>query len=116
MTTEHYDYVIVGAGAAGCVLADRLSASRQLRVLVLEAGGPDTKLMIRIPAGFTRTIFDPSIGWSYNNAPAPATGNRVIPCPRGRVIGGSSTGIKNGSTPAPSRTAAMYFSPTTWNA
>ena len=91
MTTEHYDYVIVGAGAAGCVLANRLTASGQLRVLVLEAGGSDAKLMIRIPAGFTRTIFDPSIGWSYNNTPAPATENRVIPCPRGRVIGGSST-------------------------
>jgi len=91
VTTEQYDYVIVGAGAAGCVLANRLTASGQLRVLVLEAGGSDTKLMIRIPAGFTRTIFDPSIGWSYNNAPAPATENRVIPCPRGRVIGGSSS-------------------------
>jgi choline dehydrogenase len=91
VTTEHFDYVIVGAGAAGCVLANRLTASSQLRVLVLEAGGSDAKLMIRIPAGFTRTIFDPSIGWSYNNTPAPATYNRVIPCPRGRVLGGSSS-------------------------
>jgi len=91
MTAEHWDYVVVGAGAAGCVLANRLTASGQLRVLALEAGGSDAKLMIRIPAGFTRTIFDPSIGWGYNNAPSPATQNRVIPCPRGRVIGGSSS-------------------------
>jgi len=91
MTSELWDYVIVGAGSAGCVLANRLTASGNLRVLVLEAGGPDAKLMIRVPAGFTRTVFDPSIGWGYNNAPSPATQNRVIPCPRGRLIGGSSS-------------------------
>ena len=53
MTSELWDYVIVGAGSAGCVLANRLTASGNLRVLVLEAGGPDAKLMIRVPAGFT---------------------------------------------------------------
>jgi choline dehydrogenase len=91
MTDNNYDYIIVGAGAAGCVLANRLSASGRFRVLVLEAGGADSSPWIRIPAGFTRTIFNKSLGWGYVNAPAEATGNRVIPCPRGRVLGGSSS-------------------------
>ena len=88
---EAWDYVIVGAGAAGCVLANRLTASGRHRVLLLEAGGTDNKLWIKVPAGFTRTIFDNSVGWGYANAPAPHTGNRAIPCPRGRVLGGSSS-------------------------
>jgi choline dehydrogenase len=88
---ESFDYVIVGAGAAGCVLADRLTASGEHRVLVLEAGGKDDKLWIRVPAGFMRTMFDPDITWGYDNLPSPATNNRVIPCPRGKVLGGSSS-------------------------
>jgi len=88
---ETWDTIIVGAGAAGCVLANRLTASGRHRVLLLEAGGNDNKLWIKVPAGFTRTIFDNSVGWGYANAPAPYTGNRAIPCPRGRVLGGSSS-------------------------
>jgi len=88
---ETWDYVVVGVGAAGCVLADRLSASGRHRVLLLEAGGGDRRLWIRIPAGFSRTVLDPSLGWGYLNQPAPGTGNRVIPCPRGRVLGGSGS-------------------------
>ena len=88
---ETWDYVIVGAGAAGCVLANQLTASGRHRVLLLEAGGSDNNLWIKVPAGFTRTMFDNSIGWGYANAPAPHTGNRAIPCPRGRVLGGSSS-------------------------
>jgi choline dehydrogenase len=88
---ETWDYVIVGAGAAGCVLANRLSASGLHRVLLLEAGGSDRRLWIRIPAGFSRTLLDPSLGWRYLNQPAAGTGNRVIACPRGRVLGGSSS-------------------------
>jgi len=61
-SSEHWDYIIVGAGAAGCVLANWLTASGRHRVLVLEAGGSDNKLWIRVPAGFTRTIFDAPIG------------------------------------------------------
>jgi choline dehydrogenase len=86
-----FDYIVVGAGAAGCVLADRLTAPGRHRVLILEAGGTDKKLWIRIPAGFTRTIFDRSVGWAYTYDPADATGGRDIPCPRGRVLGGSSS-------------------------
>lgn len=89
--TEHYDYIVVGAGAAGCVLANRLTASGAHRVLVLEAGGADDKLWIRVPAGFTRTMFDPQITWGYSNAPGAAVDNRAIPCPRGKVLGGSSS-------------------------
>ena len=88
---ETWDFVIVGAGTAGCVLANRLTASGQHRVLLLEAGGSDRRLWIRVPAGFARTVLDLRIGWNYLNQPSPATGNRVIPCPRGRVLGGSSS-------------------------
>lgn len=88
---ERWDYIVVGAGAAGCVLANRLSASGEHRVLVLEAGGTDDKLWIRVPAGFTRTMFDPQITWGYSNTPAANVDNRVIPCPRGKVLGGSSS-------------------------
>ena len=88
---ETWDYVIVGAGAAGCVLADRLSASGRQRVLLLEAGGGERRLWIRIPAGFSRTLLDPSLGWNYLNQPGAGTGNRVIPCPRGRLVGGSGS-------------------------
>jgi choline dehydrogenase len=73
------------------VLANRLSADPNNRVLLLEAGGSDRRLWIRIPAGFTRTINDPSLGWNYVNAPHSATGNRPIGCPRGKVLGGSSS-------------------------
>lgn len=85
------DYVVVGAGAAGCVLADRLSASGRHRVVVLEAGGPDRRLLIKLPAGFSKTIDDPTLNWGYRTAPGPAIGDRVIDFPRGKVIGGSSS-------------------------
>ena len=91
ITGADWDIIIVGAGAAGCVLANRLTASGRYKVLVLEAGGSDNHLWIKVPAGVTRTMFDPAIGWGYENAPAPETGQRAIPCPRGRVIGGSSS-------------------------
>jgi choline dehydrogenase len=85
------DYVIVGAGAAGCVLASRLSASGRERVLVLEAGGADRHLAIRVPAGFRYTIGHPRLNWGYKTAPGTHIGARVIDFPRGRVLGGSSS-------------------------
>lgn len=73
------------------MLANRLTERGTHRVLLLEAGGSDRRLWIRVPAGFTRTIHDPALNWNYVNAPYPATGNRSIICPRGKVLGGSSS-------------------------
>jgi len=86
-----YDYVIVGAGAAGCVLANRLSEDPQARVLLVEAGGSDQRLMIRMPLGMMRAFRDPSLTWGYFSEPEPHLGNRVLMIPRGRVLGGSSS-------------------------
>jgi choline dehydrogenase len=86
-----YDFVVVGAGAAGCVLANRLTEDGRHSVLVIEAGGSDHHPWIKIPAGFTRTVTDPALNWGYVNAPAAPTNHRPIVCPRGRVVGGSSS-------------------------
>ncbi len=86
-----YDYIIVGAGSAGCVLANRLSADPDCRVLLLEAGGRDSNPMIHIPAGYSHTIRDPKVNWLYKTEPDPGTGNRVHVWPRGKVLGGSSS-------------------------
>ena len=85
------DYVIVGAGAAGCVLAERLSASGEARVLVLEAGGADRHPAIKVPAGFRYTVDNPRLNWGYRTAPGGHIGARAIDFPRGRVLGGSSS-------------------------
>lgn len=86
-----YDYIIVGAGSAGCVLANRLSEDTQNRVLVLEAGPMDRNFFIHIPAGVYRIYNNPELNWNYTSEPAKGMGNRRIPIPRGRVVGGSST-------------------------
>ncbi len=88
---EQYDYVIVGAGSAGCVLANRLTACGKYTVCLLEAGPPDWNPMIHIPAGFMKTITNPSVNWMYQSEPCPGTNGRTIPMPRGKVIGGSSS-------------------------
>lgn len=85
------DYVIVGAGSAGCVLANRLSADGGLQVLVLEAGPRDTSLMIHIPVGYAQTLKDPRVNWLYATEPDPGSGDRVHVWPRGKVLGGSSS-------------------------
>ena len=85
------DYVIVGAGTAGCVLANRLSADGKFKVVLIEAGGRDRHPMIHIPAGFLRLLDHPSITWSYKTAPESHASNREIPFPRGRGLGGSSS-------------------------
>ena len=85
-----YDYIIVGAGSAGCVLANRLSEDRTSRVLLLEAGPPDTSMWIKIPAGFTKLLNSPVYNWNFVTEPEPNAKNRVIPVPRGRTLGGSS--------------------------
>ena len=88
---EQYDYVIVGAGTAGCVLANRLTACGKYTVCLLEAGPSDWNPMIHIPAGFMKTIANPSVNWLYQSEPCPGTNGRAIPMPRGKVIGGSSS-------------------------
>ncbi|MCG8543636.1 MAG: choline dehydrogenase, partial [Alphaproteobacteria bacterium] len=88
---DNYDYVIVGAGSAGCVLANRLSADPDVRVLLLEAGGKDNNIWIKIPAGFTKTMDMPEVNWLFDSVPEESSGNRPIPIPRGRVLGGSSS-------------------------
>jgi choline dehydrogenase len=86
-----YDYIVVGAGSAGCVLANRLSESGQHRVLLLEAGGRDTNRWIHIPIGFGKVMFDREVNWMFETEPEPRMHGRHIKVPRGRVLGGSSS-------------------------
>ena len=87
---DTFDYIVVGAGSAGCLLANRLSASGRHRVLLLEAGGKDNWIWFHIPAGFLYSNGNPRADWCFMTEPEPGLGNRRIPCPRGKVIGGSS--------------------------
>jgi choline dehydrogenase len=88
---NEYDYIIVGAGSAGCVLANRLSASGLNRVLLLEAGGSDRSPLIQVPLGYGLTFSDPKYNWMYTTEPDPALGGRTSFWPRGKVLGGSSS-------------------------
>jgi choline dehydrogenase len=90
-TVDDYDYIIIGAGSAGCVLAERLSAGGPGRVLVLEAGGTDRRFWIKTPIGYGRTFADAAVNWKYQCQPSPGLNGRSIYWPRGRVIGGSSS-------------------------
>ncbi|MGD9942079.1 MAG: GMC family oxidoreductase [Burkholderiaceae bacterium] len=85
------DYVIVGAGSAGCVLANRLSADPANRVLLLEAGGFDRNIWIHVPVGYGRTFFNRDVNWMFHTEPEPHLDGRRIDQPRGRVLGGSSS-------------------------
>ncbi|MDO9474080.1 MAG: choline dehydrogenase [Caulobacter sp.] len=95
------DYIIVGAGSAGCVLANRLSADGKSKVLLLEAGGDDrpmknpgqfmSNVMIHVPVGYSQTLKDPKVNWLYATEPDPGTGGRSHVWPRGKVLGGSSS-------------------------
>ena len=86
-----FDFVIVGAGSAGCVLANRLTASGRHRVLLLEAGGEDRNPWIQIPLGYGKSFTNPKVNWLYTGEQEPASGNRRIAQPRGKVLGGSSS-------------------------
>ncbi|MEP9373612.1 GMC family oxidoreductase N-terminal domain-containing protein [Mesorhizobium sp. KR1-2] len=88
---EEYDYIVVGAGSAGCVVAEALSRDGSSSVLVLEAGGSDLNFWIKMPIGYGRTFFDPRINWMYRTEADPETGGRESYWPRGKVIGGSSS-------------------------
>lgn len=89
--TTEYDYIIVGAGTAGCVLANRLSADPQTQVLMLEAGDKDNFFWIDIPVGYLYTIANPRTDWCYQTEPDPGLNNRRIGYARGKVLGGSSS-------------------------
>jgi len=88
---DTFDYVIVGAGSAGCVLANRLSEDPNVRVCLLEAGGFDRNPWIHLPVGYAKTMVMPAVNWLFDTEPDPHTANRPLPVPRGRVLGGSSS-------------------------
>ncbi|MBK5264222.1 MAG: GMC family oxidoreductase N-terminal domain-containing protein [Alphaproteobacteria bacterium] len=89
--SDSFDYVIIGAGTAGCVLAARLSEDPAVRVALIEAGGKDTNHWIHIPAGTSRIVGMESLDWNYLGEPEPFIGGRATPIPRGRTLGGSSS-------------------------
>jgi choline dehydrogenase-like flavoprotein len=86
-----FDYIVVGAGSAGCVLANRLTASGRHRVLLLEAGGRDRNIWIHIPLGYGKLFNDARVNWLYATEPEPDMNNRTLIQPRGKVLGGSSS-------------------------
>ena len=90
LRAKAYDYIIVGAGSAGCVLAARLTEDLHARVLLLEAGGPDSARAIHIPAAFSK-LFKTAVDWNYSTEPEPQLHNRKLYWPRGKVLGGSSS-------------------------
>jgi choline dehydrogenase len=91
MTGESFDYIIVGAGSAGCVLANRLTASGKHKVLLLEAGGADRNIWIHIPLGYGKLFDNAKVNWLYATEPEPELHNRKVIQPRGKVLGGSSS-------------------------
>ncbi|TRC79432.1 choline dehydrogenase [Mesorhizobium sp. WSM4310] len=88
---QTFDFIIVGSGSAGSVLADRLSASGRFSVLVLEAGGTDRRFYVQMPLGYGKTFFDPAVNWNYKTEADPGLGGNVDHWPRGKLLGGSSS-------------------------
>ena len=92
--TKHdseFDFIIVGAGSAGCVLANRLSADGRHSVLLLEAGPKDNNIWIHVPLGYGKLFKEKSVNWMYQTEPEPGLGGRQVFQPRGKVLGGSSS-------------------------
>ena len=88
---DEFDYVIIGAGSAGCVLTNRIIQSGKYKVLLLEAGGKDSNPWIHIPVGYYRTMHNPETDWCYKTEPDESMENVSIPYPRGKTLGGSSS-------------------------
>ncbi|TIN11800.1 GMC family oxidoreductase N-terminal domain-containing protein [Mesorhizobium sp.] len=88
---QTYDFIIVGSGSAGSVVAERLSASGRFSVLVLEAGGSDRRFYVQMPLGYGKTFFDPAVNWNYKTEPDPGLAGNIDHWPRGRLLGGSSS-------------------------
>ena len=88
---EEFDYIIIGAGSAGCVLANRLSSIETNKILLLEAGGKDTYPWIHIPVGYYKTMHNPNTDWCFKTEPDKTMNNRSINYPRGKTLGGSSS-------------------------
>lgn len=91
MAGREFDFVVIGAGSSGCVLANRLSADPNAQVAVIEAGPRDRNLWIHIPIGYGRTMWDPKVNWKFQTEPEPNMAGRQVYWPRGRVLGGSSS-------------------------
>ena len=88
---EEFDYVIIGAGSAGCVLTNRIINSGKYKVLLIEAGGNDSYPWIHIPVGYYKTMHNPKTDWCYKTEPDETMENVSIPYPRGKTLGGSSS-------------------------
>src|SRR5688572_15187196 len=88
---QTYDFIVVGSGSAGSVVAERLSASGRFSVLVLEAGGTDRRFFVQMPLGYGKCFFDPAVNWNYRAEPDPGLAGNADHWPRGRLLGGSSS-------------------------
>ncbi len=88
---QTYDFIVVGSGSAGSVVAERLSASGRFSVLVLEAGGTDRRFFVQMPLGYGKTFFDPAVNWNYKAEPDPGLSGNADHWPRGKLLGGSSS-------------------------
>src|SRR6201998_2403119 len=90
-SSNTYDFIVTGAGSAGCAVAGRLSENGKYRVLLLEAGPPDRNPWIHIPLGYTRTYTNPRVNWMFDSEPEPQLNGRTLYVPRGKVLGGTSS-------------------------